>query len=57
MSSEGAGLDEVKQQLRYVVSEDCGRMLNPMVVEGQTYGGVAQGIGTAFYGLFQIVFG
>ncbi len=31
--------------LRYVVSEDCGRMINPMVVEGQIAGGVAQGIG------------
>ena len=30
---------------RYVVSEDCGRMINPMVVEGQIAGGVAQGIG------------
>jgi carbon-monoxide dehydrogenase large subunit len=33
--------------LDYVVVEDCGTMINPMVVEGQTYGGVAQGIGTA----------
>jgi len=31
--------------LRYVVSEDCGPMINPMVVEGQIAGGVAQGIG------------
>jgi carbon-monoxide dehydrogenase large subunit len=31
--------------LRYVVSEDCGVMINPMVVEGQIAGGVAQGIG------------
>lgn len=35
--------------LDYVVVEDCGTMINPMVVEGQTYGGVAQGIGTAMY--------
>ena len=35
--------------LDYVVVEDCGTMVNPMVVEGQTYGGVAQGIGTAMY--------
>jgi carbon-monoxide dehydrogenase large subunit len=34
---------------RYVVAEDCGRMINPMVVEGQISGGVAQGIGTALY--------
>ncbi len=31
--------------LRYVVSEDCGPMINPMVVEGQIAGGVVQGIG------------
>jgi carbon-monoxide dehydrogenase large subunit len=30
---------------RYVVSEDCGTMINPMVVEGQIAGGVVQGIG------------
>jgi len=35
--------------LDYVVVEDCGTMVNPMVVEGQTYGGVAQGIGTAMF--------
>ncbi len=35
--------------LDYVVVEDCGTMINPMVVEGQTIGGIAQGIGTAFY--------
>ena len=33
------------QLLRYVVSEDCGPMINPSVVEGQIAGGVAQGIG------------
>ncbi len=31
--------------VRYIVSEDCGRMINPMVVEGQVYGGVVQGLG------------
>ena len=31
--------------LRYVVSEDCGVMINPTVVEGQIAGGVVQGIG------------
>ena len=35
--------------LDYVVVEDCGTMVNPMVVEGQTIGGIAQGIGTALY--------
>lgn len=33
--------------LRYVVGEDCGRMINPQAVAGQIRGGVAQGIGTA----------
>jgi aerobic carbon-monoxide dehydrogenase large subunit len=35
--------------LRYVVVHDCGRMINPMIVEGQIHGGVAHGIGNAFY--------
>jgi aerobic carbon-monoxide dehydrogenase large subunit len=35
--------------LRYVVSEDCGVMINPMIVEGQVAGGVAQGIGGTLY--------
>lgn len=35
--------------LDYVIVEDCGTLINPMVVEGQTYGGAAQGIGTALY--------
>jgi aerobic carbon-monoxide dehydrogenase large subunit len=35
--------------LRYLVSEDCGNLINPMVVEGQIAGGVAQGIGGVFY--------
>jgi carbon-monoxide dehydrogenase large subunit len=30
---------------RYIVSEDCGHMINPMIVEGQIFGGVVQGIG------------
>jgi carbon-monoxide dehydrogenase large subunit len=33
--------------LKYVVVHDCGRVINPMVVEGQIHGGVAQGIGGA----------
>jgi CO/xanthine dehydrogenase Mo-binding subunit len=32
---------------RYVVVHDCGRMVNPMIVEGQIMGGLAQGIGGA----------
>jgi aerobic carbon-monoxide dehydrogenase large subunit len=35
--------------LDYAVVEDCGTMVNPMIVDGQTYGGTAQGIGTALY--------
>jgi carbon-monoxide dehydrogenase large subunit len=35
--------------LDYVVVEDGGKLVNPMVVEGQIYGGLAQGIGTALY--------
>jgi CO/xanthine dehydrogenase Mo-binding subunit len=35
--------------LRYVVVHDCGRVINPLVLEGQIEGGVAQGIGGAFY--------
>jgi CO/xanthine dehydrogenase Mo-binding subunit len=34
---------------RYVVVHDCGRVINPLIVEGQIVGGVAQGIGNAFY--------
>jgi carbon-monoxide dehydrogenase large subunit len=34
---------------RYVVAEDCGRLINPMIVDGQVHGGVAQGIGAALY--------
>jgi carbon-monoxide dehydrogenase large subunit len=35
--------------LKYVVVHDCGRVINPLVVQGQIEGGVAQGIGGAFY--------
>jgi len=35
--------------LRYVVVHDCGRVINPVLVDGQIHGGVAQGIGNAFY--------
>lgn len=34
---------------RYVVAEDCGRIINPLIVDGQVHGGVAQGIGAALY--------
>ncbi len=35
--------------LRYLVVHDCGTIINPLIVEGQIHGGVAQGIGNAFY--------
>jgi carbon-monoxide dehydrogenase large subunit len=35
--------------LDYAVAEDCGRIVNPLIVDGQIHGGVAQGIGTALY--------
>jgi aerobic carbon-monoxide dehydrogenase large subunit len=35
--------------LRYVVAEDCGRVINPMIVDGQVHGAVAQGIGAALF--------
>ena len=35
--------------VKYVAVHDCGRVINPTVVEGQVHGGVAQGIGGAFY--------
>jgi aerobic carbon-monoxide dehydrogenase large subunit len=37
------------QLLRYIVSEDCGPMINPSVVEGQIDGGTVQGIGGALF--------
>jgi carbon-monoxide dehydrogenase large subunit len=35
--------------LRYAVVHDCGHLINPMIVEGQIHGGVAQGVGGALY--------
>ena len=40
--------------LRHVAVDDCGRILNPQMVEGQVHGGVAQGIAQALYE--QVVF-
>ncbi len=34
---------------RYVAVHDAGRVINPLIVDGQIHGGVAQGIGNAFY--------
>ena len=35
--------------LRYTVAHDCGRVINPMIVDGQVVGGVAHGVGNALY--------
>jgi carbon-monoxide dehydrogenase large subunit len=37
----------VVRLLRYVAVDDCGVMINPMVVEGQVHGGIAHGVGNA----------
>jgi CO/xanthine dehydrogenase Mo-binding subunit len=45
-------IDPVTFQLRivrYAAVHDCGKVVNPMLVEGQMFGGIAQGIGGAFY--------
>ncbi len=39
----------IPEILKYVVVHDCGTIVNPLIVEGQVHGGVAQGIGNAFY--------
>ncbi|PYS76388.1 MAG: hypothetical protein DMF66_15015, partial [Acidobacteria bacterium] len=39
---------EVKFQ-RYVAVDDCGRVINPMLVDGQVQGGIVQSIGQALY--------
>jgi aerobic carbon-monoxide dehydrogenase large subunit len=35
--------------LKYVVVHDCGNVINPLILDGQVQGGVAQGLGNAFY--------
>ncbi|MCP3973901.1 MAG: molybdopterin-dependent oxidoreductase, partial [bacterium] len=35
--------------LRYVAVDDCGNRINPMIVDGQIHGGIAQGIGQALF--------
>src|SRR3989440_12292091 len=37
------------QITRFVAVDDCGRQLNPMIVQGQIHGGIAQGIGQAMF--------
>jgi carbon-monoxide dehydrogenase large subunit len=34
---------------RYVAVEDCGTILNPLILEGQIHGGIAMGIGNSYY--------
>ena len=34
---------------KYVVVHDCGKVLNPLILEGQVHGGVAQGVANAYY--------
>src|SRR5438445_944302 len=35
--------------VRYVVAHDCGQVINPIIVDGQVHGGVAQGVGGALF--------
>ncbi|MFQ5998548.1 MAG: xanthine dehydrogenase family protein molybdopterin-binding subunit [Candidatus Bathyarchaeia archaeon] len=35
--------------LRYVAVDDCGRIINPLIVDGQVHGGIAQGLAQALY--------
>ena len=39
----------VVEIIDYAIFEDCGRRVNPMILEGQAYGGTAQGIGSALF--------
>ena len=43
-----ADTGEVKV-VKYVAVDDCGKVINPMMVEGQVQGGIAQGLGQALY--------
>jgi carbon-monoxide dehydrogenase large subunit len=35
--------------MRYTTVDDCGRAVNPMILHGQTHGGIAQGVGQALW--------
>jgi len=51
-----AEIDRVTGQVTlgpYVVGHDCGTMINPDIVHGMTYGGIAHGIGAALYERFR----
>jgi carbon-monoxide dehydrogenase large subunit len=39
---------EIKLE-RYVAVDDCGKVINPMIVEGQIHGGIVQGVGQALW--------
>jgi len=39
---------EIKLE-RYIAVDDCGKVINPMIVEGQIHGGIAQGVGQALW--------
>ena len=42
------GTGEIKVR-RFVAVDDCGNIINPMIVDGQIHGGLAQGVGPALY--------
>jgi carbon-monoxide dehydrogenase large subunit len=45
-------VDEETMQIdikKYVIVHDCGEVINPLILDGQIHGGVAQGLGNAFY--------
>ncbi len=35
--------------MRYLATDDCGKIINPMIVDGQIHGGLAQGIAQALF--------
>ena len=39
----------VVEVVRYTTVDDCGRAVNPMILHGQTHGGIAQGVGQALW--------
>src|SRR5713101_2982955 len=39
----------VTDVVRYTTVDDCGRAVNPMILHGQTHGGIAQGVGQALW--------
>ena len=55
--SNGSALAEVEvdeetgavRVLRFTIAHDCGRMVNPLMVDGQVIGGVAHGLGNALF--------